>query len=118
NAIYRRAVATLLNSAGLKIEQARLQQHWRVDLNGDGVEEVLLGAQSRGEMGSMPSAEKGDYSIVALRFYDPSRRSNKVQTVSLGTQVIKKRIEFGAPLGYELLACVDASGDGALEIVV
>jgi hypothetical protein len=63
NNLYRRVVVSLLRAKGLTIAQPRLTQHLRLDLNGDGVEEVLLSAHSRAAMGQEPRALKGDRSV-------------------------------------------------------
>ncbi len=116
--IYIAAMTNLLRQKGWSGSRARLMQHLRVDLNGDGNEEVLLGAQSHPEMGGISSAKRGYYSAVALRFYDATRKADKVQLVPLQVEIIKRDIQFGAPEGHEILSCVDSNGDGAMEIVV
>ena len=116
--VYVDAMTNLLRQKGWKAGRARLTQHYRVDLNGDGNEEVLLGAQSRAGMGEMSNAKRGDYSVVALRFYDASRKTNPVQLVPLQLEIVQRAIKFGAPESHEILSCVDSNGDGALEIVV
>ncbi len=115
---YRKAAAAIFRANGLKVSLAKLQQHFRIDLNGDGIEEVLLGAQSDGKMGESSHAEMGDYSLAAIRFYDPSRKKDKVQTKVLGIETVKDRITFGAPMSYSILGAVDVDGDGKMEIIV
>ncbi len=118
SSIYVNAMTGLLRRSGWTGNRARLMQHYRVDLNGDGNEEVLLRAQSSAAMGSRPTAKKGDYSMVAVRFYDSSRKTNAVQIASLQSEIVKTDIEFGAPESHEILSCVDSNGDGAMEVVV
>ena len=78
----------------------------------------MLSAHSRTGTFNMSNAKRGDYSAVALRFYDASRKNDRVQLVPLQAEIVKRDIKFGAPEKYEILSCVDANGDGALEIVV
>ena len=116
--LYVNAMTGLLRGQGWNGSRARLAQHYRVDLNGDGNEEVLLCAQSSDKMGGISNAKRGDYSAVALRFYDAKREANKVQLVPLQIEIVQRDIEFGAPEGHEISSCVDANGDGAMEVVV
>lgn len=114
--LYRHAVAQLLRNKGLRTSQAKLTQHWRIDLNGDGVEEVLLAAHSRDVMGKEPRALKGDYAIVALRFVD----KGKVKTVPLAVDAYTRARLDGALAAarFGLLGCYDIDGDGRMEIAL
>lgn len=112
--LYRKVAADLLRAKGLKIGRANLRQLLRVDLNGDGVEEVLLGARSRLDYGTTPEVRAGDYALLALRFVD----GEQVKNVALDADVARKNVAFSAPPHFEVLACVDVDGDGKMEIIV
>ncbi len=110
---YQRAVATLLRARGLNVTRAKLTQLLRVDLNGDGVEEVLMVAQSRPDYGHTPQEKSGDYSIIALRYVD----KGVAKTAILDASISKKDVAFSAPGYFEVMSCVDVDGDGKMEIV-
>ena len=110
---YQRVVAGLLRTKGLKIERARLTRVMRVDLNGDGVEEVLMAASSRPDYGRTPEEKKGDYSMLAIRYLD----RGAVRARILDYNVSKRDLIFSAPGYFDFIACVDVDGDGAMEIV-
>ena len=110
---YQRAVATLLRAEGLNIQRAKLTQLLRVDLNGDGVEEVLMAASSRPDYGHTPQEKRGDYSMLAIRYVD----NGVVKTKVLDASISKKNVAFSAPGYVEVLACVDVGGDGKMEII-
>lgn len=117
-AIYEQAAASLLRAKGLTVSRPRLTQHLRVDLNGDGTDEVLLCAHSRPELGREPGALRGDYALAALRFV--SGPGGKVTTAPLGVEAYTRDSNEGpsASNRYTLLGCVDVDGDGRLEIAL
>lgn len=112
--LYAGVAAQLLRDAGLKVKSARLSQLLRVDLDGDGVEEVLISAHSRPEYGHTPETKAGDYDLTALHFV----QHGKVKTVPLEVEVAGKSVAFSAPNRSEFLACADIDGDGTMEIVL
>ena len=109
---YLNVVSSILKAKGLPRAKARIEQAVRVDLDGDGVDEVLIAASSYSE-NIMPSAHAGDYSFVLLR----KVVSGKIQNVMIDGEFIKKDIEFGAPSEYEISAVADLNGDGKMEIL-
>ncbi len=110
---YLNIVSNILKSKGLPRSKARLEQALRVDLEGDGVDEVVLTASSfRGNM--KPAAKTGDYSFVVVR----KIIAGKVKNILLGGTYIKKSVEFGAPSRFELSGVADLDGDGQMEIVI
>ena len=112
--LYQKAAANLLRAQGLKIQNARLTQLLRVDLNGDGVKEVLMAASSRDDYGHTSQQKAGDYMLLALRYVD----GGKIKTVALDLEYSLKNVGFGAPGYANILSCVDVDGDGKMEIIV
>ena len=111
--IYQRVAADLLRSKGLKIERARLTQLMRIDLDGDGNEEVLMAASSRPDYGRTPEEIKGDYSLLAIRYLD----RGVVRARILDSNISNRNLIFSAPGYFEVMSCVDIDGDGKMEIV-
>ncbi len=110
---YQRVAADLLRSKGLNIQRAKLTQLMRIDLNGDGVEEVLMTASSRPDYGRTPGEKKGDYSLIAIRYVD----KGIVRARILDYNISKRNLTFSAPGYFEFLTFVDVNGDGPMEIV-
>ena len=118
--IYRAAVADVLRRNGIARPQVRIVKVWRVDLDGDGTEEVLINATraKRYDSGSI-SAESnpGDYSLELLR----KVIKGKVQTIMLDGEYHPKGRNpetDGPPNEYNLTAVLDLNGDGRMEVIV
>lgn len=114
---YRNAVAEVLKKKGIRRPQVNITRVVRVDLEGDGVDEVIINATrvNRWESGSItPNAQAGDYSIIMLR----KMINGKVQTIMIDEEYHLKPANFSAPNEYGLGAVLDLNGDGVMEIVV
>ncbi len=117
NPAYRNAVADVLRSKGIRRPEVKIVKVVRVDLEGDGVDEVIINATraNRWESGSItPNASAGDYSLVMLR----KVIGGKVQTIMLDQEYHIKPEQFSAPNEYEIAAVLDLNGDGVMEIIV
>lgn len=112
-AVYRQAVATVLQAHGLAHPQVEIQQILRVDLEGDGVPEVLISA-THFAAGVAPRVAAGDYSVVLLRKVIRGR----VQTFILEGEYYPQAAAFAAPPAHAITAVLDANGDGVLDVVV
>jgi len=110
---YLKIVSDVLRLKGLPKAKAVIEQAVRVDLDGDGIEEVLLTASSYGGKIS-PRAEVNDYSFVLLR----KVVAGKAQNIMISEEYVKKNVEFGAPNRFEIAAIADLNGDKKMEIVV
>jgi len=113
NATYRTVVTTFLRKKGIARPVVRIKEAYRVDLEGDGVEEVILSATYY-KKGLSASATAGDYSFVMVR-----KAVGKVVTDHLlEGDFIWKRVDFGAPTENHISAIADLNGDGKMEIVL
>ena len=113
DAVYKKAVADVLRTKGIVSRDIKLKQAFRVDLEGDGQEEVLIEATSYSGF-MKPSANKGDYSFVLLR----KIVGGKVQNIIVSGDFVTKNIKFGAPSKFQLSAIADLNGDGKMEIII
>jgi hypothetical protein len=99
----------LLAARGLAVDDPVIKQVIRTDLEGDGINEVLVVAQDI-EGAYLPN--EGDYSIAFLR----KVVGGGVETAILGESVMTDDGDF--PTGFSIGAVADLNGDGKMEIVV
>lgn len=117
-AIYRSVVAGILKKNGIANPEVKITQIWRVDLDGDGAQEVLLTATRKNDYGDQnriaPASRAGDYSLLLLR----KLVGGKVQNQIIEGEFYPRAREFNAPGFYRLAAVLDADGDGRMEFLV
>lgn len=113
DSVYRRFVREVLDKNGLKKAKVKIEQLFRVDLDGDGRDEVILTASSYGGIVST-NAKANDYSFVLLR----KIVDGKVKSIIIAEEYIKNNTDFGAPSRYEIASLIDLNGDGKMEIVM
>ncbi|MDH5556707.1 MAG: VCBS repeat-containing protein [Alphaproteobacteria bacterium] len=114
--VYRKAAADWLTGRGLETPAAELEQVIRVDLEGDGVDEVLLAANHRvaRQDGDISHAMSGDYSFVLLR----RLKEGKVETLALADVIHVSPSPGDINYWYGIAAILDLNGDGVMEIIV
>ena len=114
--VYVQAVREFLEGKGLKDPKVKITQILRIDLEGDGEEEVLISATNylTKEAGMPSSAVAGSYSFVLLRRVVAS----KVKTQLVVGEFYPKGKEFSAPNRYSVRAVLDLDGDGKMEVIV
>jgi hypothetical protein len=113
DATYLKIVNDFVRTKGIAKPAAKISQAYRVDLDGDGTEEVILAATNyRG--GLMPSVKAGDYSFLLLR----KVVAGKPQNILIAGEFYPKAIEFSAPNEFSIQAIADLNGDGRMEIVM
>ena len=125
--VYVEAVRHFLKSHGIKNPKVRITRSLRVDLDGDGEEEVLISATNYftdDKANVHPAApfpeapihvpQSGSYSIVILRRVV----DGTVRTRLVAGEVYAKPHESVAPNVYNLAAVLDLNGDGKLEVIV
>jgi hypothetical protein len=113
---YQTAVHDFLVSKGIKKPQVKVTQVVRIDLEGDGTEEVLVSATNYfSKDGSVPSdAPAGRYAFVILR----REVKGGVKTSMIAGEFYPKAKTFNAPSKYKVLAVLDCDGDGRMEVIV
>ena len=112
NKTYLDVVTAILRRQGLSNAKAKIEQAVKVDLDGDGTEEVVLTASSYGGK-IAPNAKAGDYSLLLVR----KIVAGKVKNIMIAEEYVKKNVDFGAPSRFEISAIADLNGDGKMEIV-
>jgi len=115
---YKDAAAEILRSQGIDNPKVNLTQVIQVDLDGDGVEEVLVSATNyqrfKPEGGLTPDARAGDYSLVFLR----KVVQGQVVTRIITGEYYPKAKKFNAPAEHRIIGVLDLNGDGIMEIVL
>lgn len=111
-AIYESVVKVYLNTKGLLLRPAQISRIVRVDLEGDGVDEVLIDASSIKDANSWPEKLDGYFSVVLLR----KLMNGTVKTIPVATNFYQK--DNGEGIFYSLESLLDVNGDGNMEIVL
>ncbi len=114
--VYVDAMRDFLKGRGFRDPKISLTQILRVDLDGDGEDEVLISATHYGtEPHEVPfSAPPDSYSFVLVR----QVVGGKVQTRVLAGDFYPRPKRGDAPNYYEVSAVLDLDGDGKMEVVV
>jgi len=105
---YRGAVHTYLEDHGLEEQRVTFEELWRIDLEGDGVQEVLINASARS------SGSSAESSFVLLR----KVMGDSVETFSLGEALFNSDHPSRSLAEFSIYAMADLNGDGTIEVVV
>jgi hypothetical protein len=111
---YRQVVADWLTAEGVPAPQIDSMQVLRVDIEGDGVDEVFISAHHFvDESGHM--TEAGDYSVVLMR----KVAGDDVLTLAVTGKIhTSAQPELTFPFTYSLANFIDLNQDGILEAVI
>jgi hypothetical protein len=118
---YVDAVRDFLETKGIKQPKVKIDNILRVDLDGDGEEEVLISATNYfGKGGHVPMrSPAGSYSMVLLRRVVAGKvESQLVEGEFHPKAYVRKEDSFDAPNAYKVIGTFDLDGDGKLEIVI
>jgi hypothetical protein len=110
---YQQAVLDWLANEGVNDPQIGTLQIFRVDLEGDGSDEIFISATRLDE--SQHTTKAGDYSIVLMR---KVAGNDAVTKLIVGDVYDSQELELTYPRTYSLANFIDLNQDGALEVVV
>jgi len=116
-AVYIKATSDILKRNGIATPKVKITQVLRIDLEGDGVQEVIVSATNyAGSVDGIitPGAQAGDYSVVFMR----KVVKGKLETVILDAEIYPGPKEFSAPAEYKVAGILDVNGDRIMEVVV
>jgi hypothetical protein len=108
---YGGFASALLAARGLDVPDPIVKQLLRVDLEGDGINEVIVVAEDA-TLGF--SQEPGDYSIAFVR----KVVQGTVETLVLGESVAVNPDEGSLQLSYSVGAVADMNGDRQMEVIL
>ena len=115
--VYVEAVRDFLRARRIADPKVRITRILRVDLEGDGEDEVLINATNYfNQRDEAPTyvPKRGSYSIVMLR----RMAGGKVQTELVTGELYPKAAGSNAPNVYKVAGVLDLNGDGKLEVIV
>ena len=132
---YKQAVSDVLKQKGLPGVDPAIMQIYRVDLEGDGVDEVIVNAQNivkpsklgwnenisiwdSIDGGLSPIFEKKQYSLVYVRKIINGQARDIFIYEGINTKDRSSNFEDGPPCIWKIQQFADLNGDGKLEIVL
>ena len=122
--VYLDAVRDFLKTKGIEQPEVKIDNILRVDLDGDGEEEVLISATNYfSKDGHVPvRSAAGSYSMVLLRRVVAGKLQTQLVEGEFYPKAYPKAAQeegrFDAPNAYKVIATLDLDGDGKMEIVV
>ena len=121
---YVEAVRDFLKTKGIEQPEVKIDNILRVDLDGDGEEEVLISATnylSKDESVPMRS-RAASYSMVLLRRVVAGKVETQLIVGEFYPKAYPKAAQeegrFDAPNAYKVIATLDLNGDGNMEVVI
>ena len=122
--VYSDAGRDFLKTKGIEQPKVKIDSILRVDLDGDGEDEVLISATnyfSKDDRVPMRSPA-GSYSMVLLRRVVAGEVETQLVDGEFYPKAYPKAAQdegrFDAPNAYKVIATLDLDGDGKMEVVV
>jgi hypothetical protein len=115
NTYYTDLVKNYLIECGIEKPDTTVKQSIRVDLEGDGTDEILINADNKIE-GSFDEVKKGDNAVLIFRKFVDGKAIDQI----LEQYIITEEPEYPSPyrLLYGVETIADLDGDGIMEIIV
>ncbi len=114
---YTKAVSDFLKTKGIAKTNIVITQIYRIDLEGDGQDEVII-AGNYYKKGMSEEQSVGDYSFVLLRKIVKGKTQNILMGGEFFTAKLVKSRDFDPPNMREISAIADLNGDGKMEFVL
>ena len=122
--IYLDAVRDFLKTKGIEQPEVKIDGILRVDLEGDGEEEVLISATNyfRKDESVPMRSPAASYSMVLLRRVVAGKVETQLIVGEFYPKAYPKAAQeegrFDAPNAYKVIATLDVDGDGKMEVVI
>ena len=122
--IYVDAVREFLETKEIKQPEVKIDNILRVDLDGDGEEEVLISATNyfRKDESVPMRSPAASYSMVLLRRVVAGKVETQLIVGEFYPKAYPKAAQeegrFDAPNAYKVIATLDLDGDGKMEVVI
>ena len=122
--VYVDAVRDFLKTKGIEQPKVKIDNILRVDLDGDGEDEVLISATNYfSKDDSVPMrSPAGSYSMALLRRVVAGKVETQLVEGEFHPKAYPKAAQeegrFDAPNAYKVIAVLDLDGDGKMEVVV
>jgi hypothetical protein len=122
--VYLDAVRDFLKTKGIEQPKAKIENILRVDLDGDGEDEMLISATNyfRKDESVPMRSPAASYSMVLLRRVVAGKVETQLIVGEFYPKAYPKAAQeegrFNAPNAYKVIATLDLDGDGKMEIVV
>jgi hypothetical protein len=111
---YPTILMEVLNGLGLDDPRVYFLTLQRVDLEGDGVDEVLMTAFRQQAGSNSTVISPGDYAVVILR----RLAGNEVLNIPLVSDVYLQAASNVSAIEYRVIGLLDLNADGVLDIVI
>ena len=121
---YVEAVRDFLKTKGIEQPEVKIDNILRVDLDGDGEQEVLIGATNyfRKDESVPMRSPAASYSMVLLRRVVAGKVETQLIVGEFYPKAYPKAAQeegrFDTPNAYKVIATLDLDGDGKMEIVI
>jgi hypothetical protein len=112
-------VRVFLKTKGIEQPKVKIENIVRVDLDGDGEEEVLISATNYFTKDRVPMrSPAGSYSMVLLRRVVAGEVETQLIEGEFYPKAYTETEEFNTPNAYIVIAVLDLDGEGKMEVVV
>jgi hypothetical protein len=123
SAVYKQIIFDILAECGLSNANVEIQQNYKIDLDGDGIDEVVIYAENvaadRSEDYITPRFDKypGCFSILVLRKIVNGEVKNFVLEINIHKERVDDKPYTYIRYLFPIIAFADLNGDNRMEII-